>query len=741
MLQMRIIIINIGIFLVHALEAAMQNRSKLLLSRSISIALLSSMAVPALAQPAPLLEEFLIIGSRENARQLAGSGAVVAPEQIRIEAATDINQLLKTIPGIYIREEDGLGLRPNIGIRGATSERSSKITLLEDGVLMAPAPYSDPAAYYFPTAQRQTAVEVLKGAPLLRYGPQTTGGVVNLVSTLIPDANRGSLQLMTDERGLTDVHGWYGGRNEQWGWLLETVQREGKGFKDIDRSSNAGNLDIEDYVAKLGWQSAAGVREQSLQLKLQYSEEVSDETYLGLTDADFKRNSKRRYGMSAIDSMDNYHSSLQLNYRIALTENLLATAVLYENNFTRDWFKLDGGNTYINAANTGDKVAQGILDGELDRAGLRYKHNNRSYLSRGAELNLRYTVGNHTLDTGLRSHEDEADRYQEVELYDQVNGALNYRRTLLPGAGDNRIGSSDALSFWLVDSWQPTDDLTVTAALRLEDVESREVRYNDIQRSSINRLTPSDAREWLPGLSLTYGLTDQWQLLAGVHRGFSTLGAGALANEEPETSDNWEAGVRYHSGDWYVEGIGFYSDFSNKTENCSLASPCSNGSNYGSYRTGEAVIAGLEWQASTELSFAGATLPIDFTYTWTDAEMSRDNTLTGVRKGDALKDVPEQVYSLRAGLELDNNWNNYLVAKYVDETCSRISCNRIAGSVARTESLLVLDWISRLSVSENIELFLKVENMFDEQQIISRDPDGARPNKPRTASLGVQILF
>ena len=41
----------------------------------------------------------------------------------------------------------------------------------------------------------------------------------------------------------------------------------------------------------------------------------------------------------------------------------------------------------------------------------------------------------------------------------------------------------------------------------------------------------------------------------------------------------------------------------------------------------------------------------------------------------------------------------------------------------------------------NTDLFLKVVNVFDNQSIISREPDGARPNKPRTISAGVKIDF
>lgn len=153
----------------------------------LTTAILASFAAPVFAEVAidrtDDIEQIKIIGTKTDSRATAGSSAVIDEEQMRIEVPTDINQLMKTIPGVYVREEDGQGLRPNIGIRAATAGRVSKVTLLEDGVMVAPAPYSNPAAYYFPTTFRMSSIEVLKGAPLLRYGPQTTGGVLNLVTT------------------------------------------------------------------------------------------------------------------------------------------------------------------------------------------------------------------------------------------------------------------------------------------------------------------------------------------------------------------------------------------------------------------------------------------------------------------------------------------------------------------------------------------------------------------------------
>ncbi len=681
------------------------------------------------------IEEVTIIGDKAQARLLAGTGSVIDGEQISIEAARDINQLLKTVPGVYIQEEDGYGLRPNIGIRGATAERSSKITLLEDGVMVAPAPYSNPAAYYFPTASRMHTIEVLKGAPLLRYGPQTTGGVVNLISTPIPQERAGSLNLAYGQNAEADLIANYGARSGNFGFLVETAQRRSEGFKEIDRSSRDTGYDIADYMVKLAWETEL----QSLQLKAQYSEETSDETYLGLTDTDFDRDEDRRYGLSAPDEMDNDHQGYNLVYRLQLAENINMTATGYYNAFSRNWYKLSGGGSLVEDANDGDVFAQGVLDGSEDFAGLKYKNNSRDYESRGIELNFDMGFGDHQLALGGRVHEDEMDRFQPEDVYDQVDGQLVYVSTTAPVGSNNRLESADALSLWVVDAWQVTDALNVNLALRWEDVQSSRREYADPQRNEVKSRRSNDTDEWLPGASFTYDVSENWQVLAGVHKGFSPLGGGARSFEDPETSTNYEAGVRYR-GQWFVEAVGFYSDFDNKSENCSNASPCSNGATSGSFNTGQAVIAGMELQAGTSFELGSFSLPLDLMYTYTDAEISKDNPEEGFEKGDRLASIPENVFSLRLGILAANGWGNYAVAKYVDDMCMTVGC---VGGDARdqSEDLFVLDYISRYALNEEAVVYLKVENLLDERAIVSRLPDGARPNKPRTASVGLEWRF
>ncbi|MDT8319049.1 MAG: TonB-dependent receptor plug domain-containing protein, partial [Xanthomonadales bacterium] len=108
------------------------------------------------------LEPLTIFGTAQTARDVAGGASVLTSDDPSTFETTDVQRALRRVPGLSLQIEDGWALRPNIGIRGTPTERSSRITLLEDSVLIAPAPYSAPADYYFPSFGRIHSAEVLK---------------------------------------------------------------------------------------------------------------------------------------------------------------------------------------------------------------------------------------------------------------------------------------------------------------------------------------------------------------------------------------------------------------------------------------------------------------------------------------------------------------------------------------------------------------------------------------------------
>ncbi|MGF1677833.1 MAG: TonB-dependent receptor plug domain-containing protein [Candidatus Methylacidiphilales bacterium] len=112
-----------------------------------------------------------VVGSKEQAWKTLGSASYFDDEDIREFTTTDINRILRQSPGVYVREEDGYGNFPNISLRGVTTVRNTRVTVMEDGILSAPAPYSDPAAYYSPAIGRMSGLEVLKASSQVKYGP------------------------------------------------------------------------------------------------------------------------------------------------------------------------------------------------------------------------------------------------------------------------------------------------------------------------------------------------------------------------------------------------------------------------------------------------------------------------------------------------------------------------------------------------------------------------------------------
>lgn len=719
----------------------------------LAFALAAFTAVPTLAEQS--LETISVIGDSESISKLPGSAHLVDADELAEFEFVDINRMMRSVPGVYILEEDGYGLRPNIGIRGAQGGRSAKISLMEDGVLVAPAPYSAPEAYYFPSAGRMDAIEVLKGPAALQYGPFTVGGAVNMLSTPIPTSSQGMVQLETGEYGESRVHAHYGTSTENTGWLLETQQQYADGFREIDR---AGSADIakEDYLLKGRLRSDADATyRQQLDIKLQYSEEESGMSYLGLTDADFNDDPNRRYGISALDEMQNRHSTIQLNHSIELSESFTLHTLAYYNKFKRDWFKVSEGDL-IDAVNTGESIdgvedPQAVLDGIEDYP-FGIKHNNREYESKGIQISADWLFNtgsvNHELTLGVRQHQDEVDRYQPVENYEQVDGKLVYLGTDIPDtlleSSNNRVEDSDATSFFIYDDIKLNDKLTLTAVLRYEDIETEQQRYNDAERTEKGSYRSNQVDEWLPGLGLVYQLNEQWSLLAGVHRGFAPPGAGAADGQGPELSTNYEWGARFNNGSLNAELIAFYSDYENAVQNCSIAVPCANGDESGTYQLGEAEIQGVEASFGSQWALAnGWVIPVRATYTFTDAEITEDSDDGDLLAGDNLKDLPENVFAVSAGVESGAAWRLNLTAAYQDEMCVDYECNRSESSdrFDYTESLWVVDAAAHYDFSADLSGYLKVDNLFDEQVIISRSPDGARANRPRTATVGMKYVF
>lgn len=717
-------------------------------------------------------EELTIFGSVSDVRDVAGGATYLDPEDLQRFEASDVVRALRQVPGLSFQVEDGYGLRPNISIRGTATERSSRVTLMEDGILIAPAPYSAPSAYYFPTFGRINSVEVLKGPSSITQGPYTVGGAVNLISTPIPDSNSG---MILGEIGSFDsrrLHGWYGGGTDQASFLIETHQWQADGYQSIDRSSADTGLDKQDYLAKLKFSNdpAADTR-HSLELRFNSAHEISDQSYLGLTDSNFDQAPLRRYGLSVDDQMDNDFQQLSASWRMLFSNDAELTITAYNNDFQRAWYKtegidLDGSDNaqefsrtswanIIQAINLGNSLGgqtpeqlQAILDGADTLPGaIQLRNNSREYSSQGIQANANWVLGagstTHTLQTGIRYHKDEEDRLQRNDSYQQLNGELVLTDYGLEGNAGNRIQDAKAFAAYILDriEWSA---LTLTPGIRFESIDLGRVDYDtgsdepgSRDPANLKGKRSNNVDIWIPGMGLLYDFTEQTRLVAGIHKGFAV--PGNSPGVDPEESINYELGVRLVEDNFELDLIGFFNDYDNLVGVCtnSSGSDCEPGDAF----NGEGVhIAGIELGFSAQLAeTANWRFPLTLTYTWMNAEFQSDfdsDFFGDVEAGDPVPYVPENQGLLTIGVENDA-LAIWLSANYVDAVCTRASCS----AFEKTEAATLLDLAMHYRFSENWMAYVNAENLTDKLYIASREPYGARANKPRAYHAGVRFSF
>ena len=726
------------------------------------------------------LERILIIGSAMRFDAIPGSAHSIDREQLDRYSHGDIHRILQTIPGVNIHEEEGFGLFPNIGLRGTRLERNSRITVMEDGVLIAPAPYAAPAAYYFPQTGRMDRVEVRKGTAAIQYGPYTTGGAINLLSTPIPEEFSGKADLLGGRFGGRRAHANIGGQQGQWGWLVEGYHSASDGFKRLDtstdsslpnRASPSTGFEADNVLAKLRWSGNGGGVYQEIELKLALDDKVADETYLGLTLDDFHADPFRRYAGSALDQIDTRHEQVHLRHFIMPTASIDITTDIYNMDFARNWYKLHavqnapgGGFVGISAIldnPEGFATAFDWIQGESDTGVLgNVRANNREYYSRGihSRLNWSFDIGGveHEMEIGLRYHRDQEDRLQWQDSFRMINGSMVLVRpgqevgqegraeTGIPGSTSNRITEAEAWALSLYNTMR-IGDWTLSPGFRVEDITLTRRDFfegENPSRDSERRRSRQGTTVILPGVGATYGLNDRVTLLAGVHRGFAPTGIGS----DEEKSWNYEAGARLREGALTGSLIGFHTRYSNLVGVCTAASGggCEVGEEFNGGRVN---VSGIEFELAYDLGARfelPVGVPLSLSYTWTESSFRTafDSDFAewgNVERGDELPQIPP--HQLNAGLGLvGERFQTHLNINYVDTTRAVAGSGPIPEN-ERVDSRVLLDLSAEYRVHANASLFASVENLTDETYLVAFRPAGARPGLPRTFWGGVKLSF
>lgn len=680
------------------------------------------------------------------------SSGVIESQQI-----TDVNRALRQTPGIYVREEDGQGLRPNIGLRGTNPDRSKKVTLLEDDILIGPAPYSAPAAYYTPSMNHVESLNIYKGFAATGIGPNSIGGAVDYITTMIPSKLSTELESTYGSFSTWNNILTHGGPTSFGSYLIQGSYWESDGFKDLDGGGYTGFNKTDIYTKLRVDLPGSEERLHALEFRFGYAHEDSHETYLGLTRADFEDSPYRRYRASELDEMKWNHRQFQLRHELQLSADALLESTLYHHEFHRVWYRLDRfrdtsatlKDILLNPDTGTNAIKYGILTGELDSSALGgtngelyIARNERKYFSQGIQSRFSTSLSTGAIEIKpwvfARFHKDEIKRNHTRDGYEMISGQM-VRTTEPTGTDALNSESADAITGALGGDIE-IRDLVITPVMRYESVG---YEFRNRLNSSVNNDRRSEV--FIPGLSFLYQFSDSFSSRVSWNKAATIAGLSADGSEVKEEADNYELELKFIDPQHFVEGqvTFFYMDYKNLTGTCTASNGCASSHIGTAFDGGRATVKGVELAAAKGFDLGSVFIPIHGNVTLLQAEFDSSFNSTSsewgmgwVSPGDPLPYVPEVQYSLTFGLE----WKKFrqdLIFFYQ----SKVYDQSVADNRTEIDGFGVVDWAANYEFSSSLDLMIKVDNLLNRKYAVAARPFGFRPGKPQAFQVGFRYEF
>ena len=666
-----------------------------------------------------------VIGRPENLSAIPGSAEVVDTRALETSRVFTVNEALHKVPGVNVRDEEGFGLRPNIGIRGLNPTRSTKVTLLEDGIPLTYAPYGENASYFHPPIDRYDRIEALKGAGQILFGPQTIGGVINYITPAARREFGGFVSATAGNRDYFNGRVQLGGR----GMLLDYTRKQGDGARD-NLNSALNDLNFKTVFA-LG-------TSQALTLRANVFTEDSTVTYSGLTDAEF-RTLGPRHNPFKNDNFDIERYAVSATHEVELGKDALLLTNLYYSNFNRDWWRQSSTttDTQCGAAFTNARLAGQAVDPDACNS---VQGRLRNYYTWGIEPRLKLAHNafgiRNELETGIKAHFEEQKRRQ-------LNGASPTARSgvlVEDNLRETKAYSAFAMNRFLLGEW------SVSAGLRYERIDSS--RTDRLAgRSGADTL-----EQWIPSLGATWNPGKALTVFAGVHRGFAPprtedviSGVGTSTEVGPELSTNWELGLRANpAASTEVQATLFRNDFKRLIAVGSIAGGST------PLAEGEALFQGVELSGRFG-GEKGVYLRGVFTFLPTAEQTTpfrqvvNGALVAGSAAGKRQPYAPKRLLTAAVGYAM-GGFDGQIEAQYVGAQFSDFANTKTApaagsGQTGKLEAFTI--WNATLNYTlkrRKTALFVTVKNLADKVYIVDRTR-GIQVGMPRLVQAGIKYSF
>lgn len=512
---------------------------------------LSAPTVSAAASPPPALEEIVVTASRNQQRVFDSpvSLSVISQAELERSTASTLAEMMRDVPGVQVTDSGQPGLG-RVRLRGEESRRTA--ILINSQEVTDHHEVGTPLTLHPSLVER---IEIIRGSGAVLYGSRALSGVVNF---------------FTRKGGSEPVQATLSG-----------------GYNSATSGYNAfasvyGN--IQGFEYRLAWSESDYDERSTPEGDMPDTSFENESVYLfaGETFGDHRL----EYTYENFESSSDIFVEEEVKNSFPLTDFAISTpqrdrekhGVFYNWYMDNSWLKSVEANAYR-------QVSDRHFYSHLKTIWYQRDINTIDELTTdGALTQLNFQpLGNHELILGLQYLNDEVDQNRHVDT-------LSWTPPVAP-SGIEHVRDKASIETWawfVQDQWQLGDKVAFTGGVRQYYVEG-DLAYTD--RDTISAGSLGSDSEMIGSLGFVWDQSSDLRLRASVSQGYVypsllQLATGAYAgsnfvnpdpNLKPETSVNYEVGMRLQRAGFSVDATAFYTESEDYIDHqsCSVEDNCS----------------------------------------------------------------------------------------------------------------------------------------------------------------------
>ncbi|RBQ30822.1 TonB-dependent receptor [Arcobacter sp. FW59] len=617
-------------------------------------------------------------GYEQNIADAAATISVITAEEIEKKSFTDVTDVLKNVPGVYV---NGGGSNQSISIRGMSADYTLYLIdgrPMQDNQAFSPnGSHAGNPINFLPPLEAIERIEVIRGPASSLYGSNAMGGVINIITKKHSDKVTANIN-------------------------VEYLKADSSNKVNNDSKNVSTFINVPVVKDLLSVQLTAGI------LDTDESDYASSGALKAGSDPDYKRTN---VGGKVILT-PNEHNTITAGYTYKIQERTSnpGKSIASESNFrgsTANGYSVDTNGNILDS--NGRAVG---WDGSISRGTVTGKQKNSPSFQKSINYNYDLT---HEL------------KYGEFLL----NSYLTYEKSQNPTRANSRTGNGIEMDTITANSqgtyFFDTNSLTIGANYKKENLEDGATNAITVGGVTDDSITKMERYQWAlfaedtwsvtDDLALTlsgrfdrneffgsnfspkayavYSLTDNLNLKGGVTTGYkapslrqaapnfagiSGGGGPAVAmvgnpDLKPEKSRNYELGFAYDNPDLGLGGslMVFQTDYKNKVQSRDgtdiLPGDAKQYWYKGEYYGGgvkfyenvdKAEIKGLELTTDWEIL---DNLKYRHSYTYTDSEQK-----SGANVGKPLNNISKHMFNAGLDFDVSSKWLLWTQANYRGKT-------------------------------------------------------------------------